>query len=854
MIAQQTTRAGDGSGNDIPSAAETAATLNFDASNETAVTVPDAAFLSDAQYVRHGVDLYAADGAGRTIVIRGYFAADPAPDLVTADGARAASPALIEPFVVSSTPGQYAQLGAPASGPQIGQISEMTGRVFAVRADGTRVELGTGDPLYQGDVVETAVDDSAVRILLIDQTTFALGPDARLALDQLTFNPQDHSGDVSFTMLKGVFIFTSGLVAKKDPTHMTVNTPVALIGIRGTVVTGNLDDLGGQFTVLQGAIHVETNAGSVTMSESGATTQVTNINAPPASVFVLGPNEYAAIYKAVSGVAPGSYLKRDAPQDADSSSGDLGAVLPGESGARGSVGQSVATLIGPALIGLGAFDALAQLPNLNSQLQQLLEDLANNDQAAQAAVADGDDSQPQTSPAVTPPAAEAPSVFDFSGSAGPVNFLGNDSAEIVLGSVFADSIDTQGGNDTVIGNNGNDLILGGAGDDVLDADNGGPAAPIVHEFVTTAAIPALAEGQAIDPAAINGVDTADLTLQADNPVSVVFQSEGAGNANSLGYYVIGPNGEIADVQFIWTNASAAGSGGNLEAGDSVALDVGAGDTFAFFLVADGASANDFTRFQNGSYEFRDAQGNPATVNTVDPILYFIGQDGAETAVEGNIFHSASPSQNADGLEHAVSGLDAGGDRLIVGFEDLSGGGDRDYEDLVIAVDIAPAQTPHTDSDTVDGGPGNDTLIGGAGDTLIGGDGDDLFQVSSLTFARIDGGAGTDTIRFTGAGTSFNLGQLGAEQVDGIERIDLTGVQNATLTLDADTVLNLTDGPNALLDGAKNSLVIATDAGDQVDLGDGWEENGSTEIEGASYTVYQHENGAQVAVTDQPGFA
>jgi len=851
VTAQDVTRIADGNEDAPSNSPNPSATLYFDASNATTVTVPDASFLSDAQFVRHGADLYAADGAGRTIVIHGYFSADPAPDLVTADGTRAASPELIEPFVVSSTPGQYAQLGAPASGPQIGQVSELSGSVFAVRADGTRVELGTGEPLYQGDVIETVGDDSAVRILLIDQTTFAVGPDARLALDEMTFNPQDHSGDVSISMLKGVFIFTSGLVAKKDPTHMTVNTPVALIGIRGTVVTGNLDDLGGQFTVLHGAIRVETNAGSVTMSEAGATTQVTNINAPPASVFVLAPTEYAAIYKAVSGVAPGQYLRQDPPADTDSDSGDLGAVLPGESQERGSVGQSVATLIGPALIGLGAFGSLTQLPNLANQLDLLLDDLANGEQTTQSAEADGDDVLDGTTTQTA--TAAPPSLFDFSGAAGPVNFVGNDSDEIVLGSPFGDMIDTRGGNDAVTGNNGNDIILGGAGDDILQSDNGGAAAPVPHDFVTTAAIPVLVEGQAVDPAAINGVDAADLTLQAGSDVSVVFQSEGAGQQNSLGYYKIGPNGEITDVQFVWSNASEEGSGGELQAGDSVALDVGEGDTFAFFLIANGSGQNDFSDFQDGVFEFRDANGNPATVDTTGPLLYFIGADGTETVVAGDIFHSNDATQNGDGIEHTVSGLNGTDGQIVIGFEDLPGGGDQDYEDLVFTVDFSPVEVPNTDIDTVDGGPGNDILIGGSGDTLIGGDGDDLFRVTDLTFAQIDGGAGTDTVQFTGAGSSFNLGQLGANQVTGIERIDLTAVDNATLTIDADTVLSLTDGQNALT-GEENSLVIAGDAGDQVDLGDGWTETDPTEIEGESYAVYQHGSGAQVAVDDQVSVA
>lgn len=851
MIAQDTTGKAEepqGSAGPAPEPAY------VDAAGQASVTVPDAAFLSGAQYVRHGSDLIAADAAGRSIVVRGYFTADPAPDLVTADGARAASPEMIESFVVPSTAGQYAQLGLPASGPQIGQVSELSGRVFAVRADGTRVELGTGDPLYQGDVIETAGSGSAVRILLVDQTTFAIGPDARLALDQLTFNPQDHSGDVSFSMLKGVFIFTSGLVAKKDPSHMTVNTPVALIGIRGTVVTGNLDDLGGQFTVLNGSIMVETNAGSVTMSQSGATTQVTNINAPPASVFVLSPTEYAAIYKAVSSVAPGVYLSQPPAENQDADTpGDQGATQPGDV-QPGSVGQSVAALLGPELIGPGAFDTLVQLPSVATQLQQLLDELASGEQApAIPLLASAGETLPEA--LQTTVAALESAVFDFSGAGGPVDFLGNDGDETVVGSIFGDNIDTQGGNDTVIGNNGSDVILGGAGNDVLNANNGGSAAPVVHDFVTTAAIPALADGQAVDPAVVNGVDSADLTLQADHAVSVTFQSEGAGQQNSLGYYTIGPNGELSDVQFVWDDASASGSGGELQAGDSVSLDVGAGDTFGFFLVADGAGLNDFGQFQNGSFEFRDANGNPATVDTANPSLFFVSGDGqTEIQIQGSVFHTASPTLNADGINHAVSGLGGTDGQLVIGFEDLAGGGDSDYQDLVVAVDISPIVAPNTDSDIVDGGPGDDILIGAAGDTLLGGDGNDLFQVPDLTFTQIAGGAGTDTLQFTGAGESFNLGQLGGGQVTGIERIDLSGGGSATLTIDAGAVLSLTDGVNALT-GLADSLVIDADAGDQIDIGEGWTEAGTTTIDDQSYTVYGHEEtGAQIAVGQQVGVA
>lgn len=824
-----------------------------DALTDAVITVPNGTFLSDAQYIRDGNDLILAKPDGTTVAVRNYFTADPRPDLTSEDGTRAMNADLVESFVLPMAPGQYAQLGAAPSSPPIGQVAELTGRAFAVRADGTRVELGTGDPLFQGDVVETGDGDSAIRMLLADQTTFSLSSDARIALDDLTFDPQTQAGNLSVSILKGVFIFTSGQVAKTDPSQMTVNTPVATIGIRGTVVTGKLDELGGQFTILDGAINVVTNEGSVQLSEAGATTQVTNINAPPSTIFVLTPNEYAAIYKAVSTIAPGSFLlPRRRETDERDSSDSLGADAPtdeGSSSARGSVGQNGTQLLGAGVAGLGAFALLNQNPNLAAQLQALL---GENTDGGPAELSDvpGDDDPIETT--TTTPTPTGPVVFDFSSASGPVNFVGNDSDEIVIGSAFGDTIDTRGGNDTVAAGPGGDTVLGGAGDDVLTGDSVTGGAAIAHTFVTTEEIPDLADGATIDPAARNGVDLADLTLAADNPVTVTFQGEGAGFQNSIGYYTVGPDGTLGDVEFIWTNASEVGSGGDLTVGDTATLDVGAGDTFSFFIIADGFGENDFASFGSGSFEFRGPDGEPATIDTVNPQLFFVSDDGVtETELGGDVFHSSATNLNSDGVQHAVSGIDGETGELVIGFEDLLGGGDNDFEDVLISVDIAPA--PTGSDDTLIGGAGNDTLTSSGGsDVLLGGDGNDLIRVSDLSFERIDGGAGTDTLAFTGPGASFDLGGLTPGQVASIEEIDLSAIADATLTLDAAIVLDVTDGVNALT-GTADTLVVTGDAGDELDAGAGWTESGDTAIAGESYTLYEHSSGAQLAVDDDVTF-
>ena len=55
------------------------------------------------------------------------------------------------------------------------------------------------------------------------------------------------------------------------------------------------------------------------------------------------------------------------------------------------------------------------------------------------------------------------------------------------------------------------------------------------------------------------------------------------------------------------------------------------------------------------------------------------------ATEETVFHSFSATMNVDGAQHALSGLGEGDRSIVIGFEDLTGRGDRDYEDVVFEV-------------------------------------------------------------------------------------------------------------------------------------------------------------------------
>ncbi len=68
-----------------------------------------------------------------------------------------------------------------------------------------------------------------------------------MVLDEMVYDPGTQEGSVSLSVIQGVFTFVSGEIAKTDPDAMTLDTPVATIGIRGTQLAMSFDpaDAGG---------------------------------------------------------------------------------------------------------------------------------------------------------------------------------------------------------------------------------------------------------------------------------------------------------------------------------------------------------------------------------------------------------------------------------------------------------------------------------------------------------------------------------------------------------------------------------------------------------------------------------
>ena len=258
----------------------------IDAGSQSQIVVPGHDFIVNADYQRVGHDLVLSEN-GREVVIRGYFDSEHPPTLVSGEGAVVAGDTAAR-LAGPMAPGQYAQATAPQAAPAVGRVETIEGQVTIQHPDGTRVAATKDTAIQQGDVVQTAAG-AKLGIVFVDKTTMALGANARLVIDEMVFNPANSSGSSVFSLLQGVFVVVTGEIAKQNHDAVHINTPVGSIGIRGTEFAVQIADVGGQstFTLISGAIQLNTAVGATLLNVPGLSAISTGITAAPSAAFTL---------------------------------------------------------------------------------------------------------------------------------------------------------------------------------------------------------------------------------------------------------------------------------------------------------------------------------------------------------------------------------------------------------------------------------------------------------------------------------------------------------------------------------------------------------------------------------------
>ncbi|MEL0030868.1 MAG: FecR domain-containing protein, partial [Betaproteobacteria bacterium] len=236
----------------------------------------------------------------------------------------------------------FAMVGSAMAANQIGTIAALVGKV-SIEREGKVLKVEAGAPVFENDKIITA-GKSRAQVLLLDQTAVNVGQKAELVLDQFVFGGEDDK--VALKVTKGTFRFISGKVATKTPDKVNVETPVAVIGVRGTEFVGSVGE-DATVALLDGRIEVANDVSSQTIALPGFGVTVDSTSGSISAPVKIPQAELEAFLNATSTDRDTLDGEESDPEtegegsdeEGDGGSDDEGGQGPEEEGDTGSVDQ-----------------------------------------------------------------------------------------------------------------------------------------------------------------------------------------------------------------------------------------------------------------------------------------------------------------------------------------------------------------------------------------------------------------------------------------------------------------------------------------------------------------------------------
>ena len=123
----------------------------------------------------------------------------------------------------------FAQQPTPA-----GRIKVVSGDAVIVRGAST-VPAQNGVAVYQSDSLRTG-KDGRIGVTLSDDTQVSIGPGSEVKLDSFVYDPGQGQLALVLKFIRGTAAYVSGQIAKLAPDAVRLETPAAIVGVRGTTL------------------------------------------------------------------------------------------------------------------------------------------------------------------------------------------------------------------------------------------------------------------------------------------------------------------------------------------------------------------------------------------------------------------------------------------------------------------------------------------------------------------------------------------------------------------------------------------------------------------------------------------
>jgi hypothetical protein len=90
-----------------------------------------------------------------------------------------------------------------------------------------------GMHLLVDDVLQTSAD-GRLGVIFQDGTRISIGPGTEIKIDRFVYEPAEGKFGLLLRLARGVLTYISGKIAQFSPESVTVQTPVGVVGLRGT--------------------------------------------------------------------------------------------------------------------------------------------------------------------------------------------------------------------------------------------------------------------------------------------------------------------------------------------------------------------------------------------------------------------------------------------------------------------------------------------------------------------------------------------------------------------------------------------------------------------------------------------
>lgn len=113
-----------------------------------------------------------------------------------------------------------------------GRIKVTSGAAFILRGN-TQIRAEAGQAVFEADGLRTGADGN-IGVTLKDDTRVSIGPSSELRLERFVYAPAEGGLGLALKFVRGVAAYVSGRIAKLAPDSIRLETPAAIVGVRGT--------------------------------------------------------------------------------------------------------------------------------------------------------------------------------------------------------------------------------------------------------------------------------------------------------------------------------------------------------------------------------------------------------------------------------------------------------------------------------------------------------------------------------------------------------------------------------------------------------------------------------------------